>query len=77
MKSVRKIFIPKDHEDLFLPWLDVTDCGDSIELYMYNHGSEGANLEVSGNKSEVDPFMELLIEYLKLEVCYESIDDLS
>jgi hypothetical protein len=77
MKQIRKIYIPQAHLDLFLPWLDITDCGDSIELYMYNHASDGANLEVSGNKDEVSPFMDLLINYLRIEVCYETIDDLS
>ncbi len=76
MKQTRKIYIPQDHLDLFLPWLDITDCGDSIELYMYNHAADGANLEVSGNKDEVEPFIDLLIEYLKLEICYESLDDI-
>jgi hypothetical protein len=76
MKSVRKIFIPKDHLELFLPWLDITDCGDSIELYMYNHAEDGANLEITGNQIEVDPFMKLLDDYLHMEVCYESIDDI-
>ena len=76
MKQIRKIYIPQDHLDLFLPWLDITDCGDSIELFMYNHASDGANLEVSGNRDEVEPFMDLLIDYLKLEICYETIDDI-
>lgn len=67
--EVRIIFIPKDHFELFLPWLDVVDCGDSIELFAYNHNEEGCNLEVTGEKAEVEPFMNLLIEYLTLEVC--------
>jgi hypothetical protein len=64
----RRIFIPKDHQEMFVQWLDITDTGDSILLYMYNINDEGANLEVKGKNFEVACFMRVLDDYLHMEV---------